>query len=383
MNRRGYLTALSGAAISGCLTAPSAGNSLYNKTLETLDENRLGYGYDPYLGEEKRHWPMAYALIASAEADRYSEVKLGEAAKNASKAASWLYEHRDRDDDGEVGWGLPFAWDAFSDGSTNPIHHKLTITTALAGHALLDVIEHVPSLRYQTRKKYYEAVQNAVDPYLDRSLYNEYDHGICFWYSITPNDGYDVLNPSVMLAALLQRLSKLNLVSDEKRSDYRSYADDAVSYIIGEKESYEDGIIWWYYGEDIPNRSNIYNDAVHAAYIVDGLFTYLDHADGLPKPLGADGILNGLKLFREGENIHRYIERDDPVRLWGVGYLLHVLGKFYPDSEYGEFLRDVVRKYQVENSLSPQPNPSEQGFGAVRHIAHLLCGLRSSGTNIG
>src|SRR5690606_12000299 len=86
--------------------------------------------------------PMAYAFFASAEAHRYSRTQDRASLARAGAAAEWLVQNADLDGDGATAWGLPFAWDAFGDGSENPEHNAYTITTAVAVQALLDVYEH-------------------------------------------------------------------------------------------------------------------------------------------------------------------------------------------------------------------------------------------------
>jgi len=180
-----------------------------------------------------------------------------------------------------------------------------------------------------------------------------------------------------MLAALLQRLGEYDEISKERRSQYSKFADEAVLYIIWEAEAYEDGIVWPYYGKSIPDRSNIYNDGVHAAYIIDGLLTYAEHGDNHAEQIDREKMLSGLQLFRKDGDLFRYINRDESARLWGVGHLLHVLAAFYPGRSYTKFIREVINKYEQKYGFQPQSSPSKRGFGAVRHTAHLLRGLSS------
>jgi len=49
------------------------------------------------------------------------------------------------------GWGLPFAWDAFADGSTNPVDTIYAYTTALAGLAYWEAFEAFEELDYFER----------------------------------------------------------------------------------------------------------------------------------------------------------------------------------------------------------------------------------------
>jgi len=345
--------------------------------LEPLDNTKLGYGYDPFLPGERRHYPMAYGLIASAEANRYHHTGHSNAKKRACAAAEWLYQNRDRDNDGRIGWGLPFAWDAFGDDSMNPRHHVYTITSALSGRGLLDVVQFC-GLDQQTCKNYIRTVQAVADRYIQQSLYNSYNTGICFWYSTAKRDSDVVYNPAAMFAALLQRLAAHNSVPESSQEVYDEYANRQMLYIINESEMYNDAVVWRYYGSEKQQNPNKYNDSVHAAYMVDALMTYGNYNGKYKNELNQEGMRSGLELFKKNNELYRYFDGQSLARIWGLGHLLYVLSRYYPESNYLEFLIKITKKYYRNNKYMPQKNPTHRGFGAVRHTAHILNGISNA-----
>src|SRR5690606_22848440 len=89
--------------------------------LAALDLQCPGFGFEPRTGRFQHH-AMAYGIYASAAA------LLG-LTTEARRGASFLVKnHCTRQ--GRAGWGLPFAWDAFADGSVNPAETIYGITNA-------------------------------------------------------------------------------------------------------------------------------------------------------------------------------------------------------------------------------------------------------------
>ena len=374
MRRRSYLFSCAGVLAAGCKAPVSSNRPLYHNLLDTLNSRHLGFGYDYFTPNTKHHYPMAYALIASSEATRYEKTGNETAAKRATSAVKWLFNKRDRDEDGVIGWGLPVAWDAFGDGSKNEPHHTYTITTSLVGHAILDVVNKCPGEVNITSKEYIKSVERSVDIFINNNFYNQSSNGICFWYSVVPRDSDNVLNPSSMFAALLQRLASNDQISKRKSRMYRNYADRAIRYLISHREVRDGALIWPYIANEKGDNQK-YNDGVHAAYVADGILTYLKFGGALEDELKKKNILGGLKLFRQQDSLSRYINRQHPPRVWGIGHLLYVATKFFPESGYGDFLLSQANQYRNDPGFEPRQGTSNQGFGAVRHTAHLMNGI--------
>ncbi len=131
---------------AGCsdLRTPNAGSrtalnlelaNTYQQLLALYPEDHQGLGIENWTsGTEEQ--PMTYGLILSAEAARYRRTGEAEAERRVSKAMAWLLDNHDLDLDGKPGWGLPQPWDAFQDGSTNPVNQPYTITTAIVRNSI-------------------------------------------------------------------------------------------------------------------------------------------------------------------------------------------------------------------------------------------------------
>ena len=153
---------------------------------------------------------MAYALYASAAV-------LAGRTDDARIAADWLVAH---DHDGaRLGWGLSFAWDAFSDGSTNPVTTVYGITTALAVRALLDVAEKTGERRYR------DSAVGALDAY--SGAVTQTPAGVFFWYSDQVADAIEVPN---VVSMLMGQYARAGRVLD--RQDYRQLADRAYAELM-------------------------------------------------------------------------------------------------------------------------------------------------------
>lgn len=152
----------------------------------------------------------ADSFIERAEAD---DINSGTAANYADLAAAialrygWddprVATHIDRvmamrNPDG--GWGLPYSWDAFQDGTTNPATTTYTVSTAAVGDVLLEA--------YKAGK-----VERAVIASVITRLYKfpklpGIAPGYCIAYSASLNDvkpGYCVHNVSAGVAGFLIR----------------------------------------------------------------------------------------------------------------------------------------------------------------------------------
>src|SRR5690349_4558433 len=101
-----------------------------------LDPAAPGFGPTDYPGESPSDIPKAYAMVIKAAALDNGRTAGLEAL--AATSLDWLLAHADEDGDAVKGWGLPFAWDAFGDGTPNPPNTEYAITSAIVIDALLD-----------------------------------------------------------------------------------------------------------------------------------------------------------------------------------------------------------------------------------------------------
>ncbi|MBL7076043.1 MAG: hypothetical protein ISS31_01100 [Kiritimatiellae bacterium] len=279
--------------------------------LAAFDATCPGRGMDLYR-DDTNHFPMAYALYASACCE------IGDMT-NAIGAANWLMTHSDEDNDGVVGWGLPFAWDAFGDGTENPAHTEYGITTVWCVRALLDVYEQAND------ENALRVALSALDGYLQ--YYTRTDKGGFFWYSSRIEDATGVHNVSSMLMSQYARAYRLT-----GRRQYLSLASETAQFLAEARLCSEYGTYWFY-----STRRKRYNDSKHAAYIVQGLVDFNRYSGH--EFFDITGSVDYLRRYVEDELTHEFADcsltptryRKMPARGWGCGMLIYTL------SEVGDF----------------------------------------------
>lgn len=258
-----------------------------------VDLTRPGYGRDSSNAAPTTpvHEPMAYGLFASS-------LTVDGLATPARSAADWLVENQDLDGDGIPGWGLPFPWDAFNDGSINPAHTVYGITTAIAVQGLLDFYEATGET------KYLDVAVSALEAYASERTAEG-----SFHYSRAKTDRTPVHNVTAMMMGQFARAARLS-----NKKNLQTVATRSYEYLMALAHDDEDGI-WWNYVEGHPKK----NDLVHASYMVRGLIDY-----------GASGEIiykSNLHLSRFVRNniVYDTIDHDThKARSWGIGTALQV-----------------------------------------------------------
>jgi hypothetical protein len=353
---------------------------IYHRLLATLSND--GYGYDFAFTDEQRRYPMAYALIASAEAHRYLMTKDEGALTGAMRNADWLVANSDLNNDGLPGWGLPFAWDAFQDGPPNPAHTQYAITTALCAKGLLDTYDAVESCPGASenhninlqKARYLETADASMHSFVRSNAYNRYaDSRIAFWYSLRPEDSYDAINIQAMCAGILQRLSTYPIGSS-RATVYAELAGQVASYVMDHKQECAGGWVWNYLGRHVPPvYSHRLNDTVHATYIVDGLMTFKLYGGRAGHDIDGAKLLAGLALFIVDGKVLHMPGRDIPPRLWGVGYLLYVVNHHFD----APALADIVYAYAITDLWVDARFQFREDDDSdyVRDQTHMLLGL--------
>lgn len=302
--------------------------------INALRSSGHGCGYDPRDQERKRHYPMAHALIISSESNRYLYTHNRTALEQVIQNTDWLVENKDINKNGIVGWGLPFAWDAFGDGSKNPSHTEYIITTALSVQGLLDAIDTIDKSNIITkfiyrnkRNLYLKVAQAAIDSFIENKFYTENPEGtIFFWCSSQKSDAKFVTNCHSMFIGVFQRISTYSI--EEKKKIYQDLADKGVKYLLKAKKEKNSGWYWIYYPESKNPRED---DGVHAAYTADGLLMYKKCNGRLSPEIDEQKILNGLKLYIKDDKVLEMFSRPERVpRSWDLGYFLYVVSAYYP-----------------------------------------------------
>lgn len=316
--------------------------------LSRLDQDCLGCGPGPE-PDYKANFPhpQAFALIASASA------LLGE-KEPCRSAADWLVRHS------APGWGLGFAWDAFSDGSVNPANTVYGVTVAMAARGLLDAHQSC------YRPEYLPSAIAALDYY--SKFFTETSDGGFFWYSDQKADAQNVLNISAVLLPTLALAGRI-----AHRPDFTELAQKAASDLLNHQISVG-GLDYWKYMDTSP----IPNDAVHAGMMVAALAEYKE-ITGTQFDIGP--ACNYLPTFISDGRTLDFSPVGDlpeslrarPARLWGVGALAHALTKCGLHDHAAMVVQDMQRyRFEADRYSSI---PDGEKLQDVRMISFVLLGL--------
>jgi len=120
--------------------------------------------------------------------------------------ANWLLAHDDANNDGDPGWGLPYAWDAFS-SNDNPANQEYAVQDGQVSYCLLNAYQQTHDPKYLKVVKavmddyiqYWHAYTTSVDPACNDCGY--------FYYSTAPQDfGHFVKNINTWMGAVAAEL---------------------------------------------------------------------------------------------------------------------------------------------------------------------------------
>lgn len=342
--------ALFAALLVACAPTPS---NDYDRLANRFDAKAPGRGLDSYAPSVSSDHAMAYGLIASADARWHARTGDARALERAKRAATWLVENRDVDGDGLVGWGLSFTWDAFADGTTNPIGWPYTITTALGVQGLLDVHE-------VTRDPQLLAVAlEATRAMLDHSLVRAGDEA-WFQYSPAEHDAHPVFNVSSMMLGQLQRLAVVEPALAEA-------ADLVAAHLLRAQLVDGEGRVFWMYSAPGAPSDDRENDLVHVAYIVQGLADYARFGGAIEVDVLALYESLGAFLMPDG-GVSEMPFGEAPARDWGVGAALYAVALM--EQELGVDGGLSAHFYRAAAAYGP---PKERFY--PRQAAHVLLGL--------
>lgn len=360
----------------------------YLYLLSKFPESSQGSGLEPFYFSGISDQPMTYGLVLSAETLHYRYYPNDESYRRIRKSVSWLLDNIDLDGDGLPGWGLPYEWDAFGDGSVNGANQPYTITTAIVLMGLLDALS-ISSLWTNSEA---ESIRHAVIETGIRwckEVYTETESGGFFWYSPNPFDGHFVPNVSAMFIGALTRLiyeqRKYLNIKDLQLIEGR--IENAVKGII-QKSIPRNGLPFWsYIALPNPFNQNEPNDLVHHAYILFGMEIYRSLGQKVDLPWTREQAIQSLNCFIKNGLIYDfpqdvvYVGGQEsytirPAILWGVGMMLAFYAK-YGDISRAEMVLDIIKtQYGLfpDIRLWPGYYSKDKNF-YPRFAAHVLLGL--------
>jgi hypothetical protein len=370
----------------------------YCELLKLFPEDRQGYCLDRFK-QATAHQPMAYGLVLSAESLRAKNEKAEkdspaykENRRRVRKAAGWLLDNRDLDNDGKPGWGLPQSWDAWGDKTVNPSHQPYTITSAIVLNGLLDALQ-VPGLFSEDERKEVLDVINSVTLRWCREVWSDGYGGGYFWYSPSKVDKIFGINAPVMFLGSMVRIldEQGQSLSPHERTLIRSRADSLAKAAVATVKL-RNGEPFWSYAP-LPNRFNreSQNDLVHHVYILIGIEEYRD-SDGssVTLPWSREKAIASVDRFfaaadRQKNKPERILERtsfDNPngpqARLWGAGFMLAFYAKWADEARTDRAFQLIKEHYGPLSKpywVGPDAKYKDKKVCYPRHAAHLLYGL--------
>jgi len=367
-----YSILLLALLLSGCrseetpIFIPIDALTAYDSLLGHLEADSPGRGLDVF-NESRRDRPMAYGLITSAEANRYRHTSDSSSLDRVRTCGNWLLENQDLNNNSIPGYGLADSWDAFSDGSINPVHNEYTITTAIAMAGLIDwhSIEPDTSIKHLI----YEGIFAVSQPYLNTQF--DSPLGIPAYSFSTPDLQKDVYNPAVYLAGQLMRFAAI-AKNDSLSNLLRDKSQSVMDVLFAQALKDTDDCYFWNYGTSISTA----NDLVHACYIIEGIREY-EIQDG-QLPASFERVFCHLYDFQSDERWYEYVEpeyqnSDRNARLWGLGMLMYSMAVEGQRTLVEETLWPQIEEYHLGNGRFRFKEDDDRQM--VRQDAHLLLGL--------
>lgn len=193
---------------------------------------------DPVFGRGEFEYALTYGLVLSAA------VAAGD-QPTIDRARDWLLH-----DMHAGGWGTPWTWDPFGDGSETAAGTPFAITTAIAIQGLLDA-----GVTATTGAE--------IGSILVRWSRDAWSDGY-YWYSLDPRDAIDTPNVNAMLAGVTLRY--LAEAGDTLAMADRLLVSDRSQRSFEHLVAMRDAALRWRYSA----RGEVVNDLSHHVYILWG-----------------------------------------------------------------------------------------------------------------
>lgn len=362
------------------------GSKEYIELLSKFPKDKQGNSLEPVLEPRgPSDQPMTYGLVLSSEAIHYKWIPNDESYERVKNAVKWLVDNSDLNEDGNPGWGLPQAWDAFSDGTINPENHPYTITTAIVLEGLLDALS---IENFWTEKEEREIKKLIADVilYWLKNVYKGNETMGYLGYSEEPTDMFYTPNVSGMfLSSIVRALEEQDGIFEESEKEFIMGRTHAIMNQLVNTVQLDNGVPYWEYGDN----PNVYktprpNDLVHHVYILWGIEEYRKYFDKVEIPFNIEESLQSLDYFWKEDKIlllpqnnGQINTNENPANLWGVGMMLAFYAKYGEYEKADKVIEVINRDYGPipELKMWPRYFSSEDNNFYERYAAHVLLGL--------
>lgn len=248
----------------------------YKELIAMYPEDNQGLGKEKVFTTIEEQ-PMTYGLILTSESLHFRATSGEESKRRIQKAVRWLLDNQDLDHDGKPGWGLPQAWDAFNDGTVNPINHPYTITSAIVINGLLETLTLKDFWSDSERDEILSVIAKVAVRW-SNEIWSEGYGGGYFWYSPNPADDIFAVNSPSLFTGNLARLlyEHPDAFTRKDRHLVQSRVDDMARTIIATAELRQ-GLPFWDYRPK--HEQTQQNDVLHHIYTLLGIEMFRDYGE--------------------------------------------------------------------------------------------------------
>ena len=353
--------------------------NLLDSLNDGLHRPDVGRGNDPHSKSEEKHWATAYALIASSVLRNGSTMTKLAVTNEGAYSIEWLLNNCGCISTDLPVWSLPYARKIWMDEQPCQPGTGFMVPTAHVIQTLCEYAEINGPLKQSCRDAACLAMAAVID-----NCSTVVENGRIFWYSTLEAHSYHVLNAVSLMAGEAQRVARLS-----GREDFAVAADQAVRYVLCQKENDNGTSTWNYFGTYIPeNKTHKRNDILHEAFVCQGLLNYKLNGGNLADQIEVPELVGALAKFHRNGKSYDFPEseynerrRSQPARAIGLAQAIYVLGELHRLEEQ-PFIIELIEKFiatirediLVDGKIYYRPQ-GEDISSYIRTRAHLILGL--------
>lgn len=211
----------------------------------------------------KDHQHVAYCLKA--------EARLGKNKECIKELTQYLVNHADDNMDGEIGWGLGYAWNGFS--ANNPEWHVYAIQIVNVIDAYIDALNSgclSEELSKTVKIQLHDIVLLWNQKYWSEN--GNLGEEAFYWYSISEDDAIGCINIDAKMVGTQARLLKQygELFTEDEKNLIYDHIDRDYSKIMKNSYLYDGDVIWNY----LEKKESSPNDVIHHGFILEGIYDY-------------------------------------------------------------------------------------------------------------